>query len=197
MATAANLFPSADPGAPDLDDDQPSQQKSAGGFPSAPPASAFGKVSVVNELREVGAELGATGTKVDRAIAFLRQNGPSDAARVAEMLGIRRDHVSTYLKTALKDGRIVRDGTMLKAGESRQPAPAEPSTEKPIEQPKRVPRPPKIAGNDATVSASLCVGALQIIQWAAGNLTIRANDNVVDLSDAQVLALHAFLELAR
>jgi hypothetical protein len=197
MATAANMFPSADPGAPDLDDEQPSPQKNTGGFPSAPPASAFGKVSIASELREVGEEVGATGTKAERVIAFLHQNGPSDAAAIASLLGIKRDHVSAYLKAALKDGRIARDGAIFKLGDGKHQAQAGEPANKPIEQPKRAPQPPKIAGADATVSASLCVGSLQIVQWVAGNLTVRANDNVVDLSDAQVLALHAFLELAR
>ncbi|PMS19288.1 hypothetical protein C0Z19_21900 [Trinickia soli] len=194
------MFPSADPNAPDLNDEPPSTSKNAGGFPTAPPSSAFGKVSIASELREAEAEIGTTGTKADRVIAHLRGKGPTDASAIAELLGIRRDHVSAYLKAALKDGRIVRDGNVFRLGDGKQLAAAEKTAAAPKQsatKDERAPRPPKIAGNDTTVSASLCVGALQIIQWAAGNLTVRANDNVVDLSDTQVLALHAFLELAR
>lgn len=195
-----NLFPTAREDAPDLVDEEP-PRAAAPGFPQAPAAAAFSK-GIADDLREISAEMGATGTKVERAIAFLRQHGPATNEQLADHLHVKKDSVSAYIQSAIKDGRIVRDGKQLKAGDGAPAVRAKPGP-KPASAPKTkpeadaTPRAQKVAGSDAKVCASLCVGELQIIAWATGNLTVRANDNVVDLSDTQTLALHAFLELAR
>lgn len=195
-----NLFPSAVADAPDLVEEE-TRRSVVGGFPSAPALSAFTKSSVAAELREVGDEMDAGGTKIERAIAFLRQHGPATYEELAAHLRVKKDALSAYIQTAIKDGRIVREGGQMRIGDGA-PTPrqhAEPkATPALAAKPAAAgPRAPKATATDAKVHASLCVGDLQIIAWTAGNLTVRANDNVVDLSEAQVIALHAFLELAR
>ena len=50
-------------------------------------------------------------TKVDRAIAYVLKNGPSSSTQLHAELGLAEGvHVSSYLGTAVRDGRMLRDG---------------------------------------------------------------------------------------
>ncbi|MEI5996792.1 MarR family transcriptional regulator [Paraburkholderia bengalensis] len=194
-ALPANLFPSAMNGAPDLDDSAaPASSK-----PSSPfPTSAFSRAIVAPEMREEAPA--PKGTKIERAIAFIRDNGPATLEQLGKHLDVKRESVSAHLQNAIKDGRLVRADGKFTLGDGKPPVEAKaapvPKAEKKAAA-ESAPRAPKVAGNDAKVAASLCIGDLQIIGWATGNLTIRANDNVVDLNAPQLAALRAFLELAR
>jgi hypothetical protein len=177
----ANLFPGARADAPDLVDEARPDAGARPGFPAAPAASAFSHATA------------APLTKVGRACGFLHERGKATAQELCELLGCERRGLRALLLSAIKDGRIVANGDEFTAGTQ-----CVEKTPKAVQMKKEsAPRSPRISGPDATVHASLCVHDLQIIAWAAGNLTIRANDNVVDLDSAQLLALHAFLELAR
>lgn len=52
-------------------------------------------------------------TKVDRAIAYVRKNGPSSSAQLHTELGLAEGvHVSSYLGSAVRGGRMLRDGNL-------------------------------------------------------------------------------------
>lgn len=58
-----------------------------------------------------------TGTKVERAIACLRQHGTVATGQLREAIGLRAgQHPSNFLTSALADGRIVRDGDYWSLG---------------------------------------------------------------------------------
>jgi len=188
----ANLFPTATSGAPDLDDVAAHTMSNPTlAFPTAPGARTF----QAPEMRDTAPK---PGTKVDRAVAYLRANGTGTIEQLSEFLDIKRESVSAYLQVALKDGRIARENGVFTLGDGK-PALPTPTPAPKAKSPPPTPaaRATKVAGNDAKVAASLCVGDLQLIEWATGNLTIRANDNVVDLDALQADALRMFIKLAR
>ena len=51
-------------------------------------------------------------TKVDRAIAYVRKNGPATSTQLHAELSLAEGvHVSSYLGTAVRDGRMLREGS--------------------------------------------------------------------------------------
>ena len=55
--------------------------------------------------------VGREPTKVERAIAYVRKNGPSSSAQLHTELGLAEGvHISSYLGSAVRTGRMVRDG---------------------------------------------------------------------------------------
>lgn len=65
-----------------------------------------------------------TGTKVDRAIACIRQHGQATVDQLRAAMGLAAHAAPTsYLASAMKDGRVVRDGDVWKLGPGRAAAP--------------------------------------------------------------------------
>ncbi|EEF22524.1 conserved hypothetical protein, partial [Ricinus communis] len=143
-AIRPNLFPSAAPDAPDLQhDDAPAERTASSAFPAAPSTSTFSRAVVAPEMRDAPPK---GGTKVDRAIAYLRANGTGTIEQLAEFLDIKRESVSAYLQVALKNGRIARENGVFTLGDGKPalptPAPA-PKAEKKAAVPSPAARAPK------------------------------------------------------
>jgi len=189
----ANMFPAAPAGAPDLQDSDTPPAQSTSGFPAAPTASAFKHAGEAPEPKT---------TKAEIAMAYLKANGPTTREELAAHLGIKRDALSAYLVTAVKDGRIELGKTMAMLGTGKaapkgrppkveQPAPAQPPK---VEQPA----PPEAEKPDPLrISASLTVGDLQLIAWADGACGIYMPGHGLVLNNAQLGMLCTFLELAK
>ncbi len=129
-------------------------------------------------------------TLVDRAIAFVKERGSVTRAELAGHIERPANQLLGYLAHPLRDGRLDREGDSFIVGNAVERSPRSRNTGMRV---NRSARSRQIAGSDATVLASLCVGELQLIEWATGNITIRANGNVVDLSPSQAAALETFL----
>jgi hypothetical protein len=63
-------------------------------------------------------------TKVDRAIAFVREKGTATSAELHALLGLgARESASNYLASPLRDGRLVKDGKTWTLGTGKAIAP--------------------------------------------------------------------------
>jgi hypothetical protein len=158
-------------------------------------------------------------TKGERALAFLKENGTSTRSALADAMGIATtSYPSSFLKSQLKSGEIVKEGDMYALGQGKGyvhvPAPDKrvranhqtpsPTVESPLVTIKSITekvikarntQPKKPAPIANTVVSSMSIGDLQIITWATGNLTVTANDNTVELAPVQAKALTAFIGL--
>ncbi|MCC6071430.1 hypothetical protein ACFSQU_17975 [Massilia sp. GCM10020059] len=89
--------------------------------PAKPVEPSHQPVAVVTDDRTTRPQ-----TKVDRAIAYVRENGPSTSTQLHAELGLAEGvHVSSYLGTAVRDGRMLRDGNTWSLPGAGTVAPAE------------------------------------------------------------------------
>ena len=213
-AHANNLFPTAQGDAPDLAEEKTVQSSPSTGFPSAPILKGG---SLAAEIVHLAAEPTVrTGTKVDQALAYLATCPNQTAKRtdLAVALGIDQSDIVAYLKSALNDGRISRNGNLFSVGVEpaslptkrvRAGAPKEqkvaPTAAAPVIDPAVV-RVLQAEAEEAKPMpeylpiATLSVSGFSMAVWADGATTIRACGAAVNLSRAQMGVLQMFLELA-
>lgn len=103
-----------------------------------------------------------TGTKVDRAIACLKEHGTVATGQLRIAIGLRAgQHPSNFLASALADGRIVREGDFWTLGQGKNNEP-----QKPTAAPSSAPAPAP-----ATAAATLYRYAI----WSDGQVEIQRN----------------------
>lgn len=93
-------------------------------------------------------------SKVDRAIAFLTENGSATAVQLRTVMGLQPNSApSSWLTVALKSGRIVNEGGFYKLGQDKAPSdapepkkpepPAVDRSDEPLQQLKQALKPPR------------------------------------------------------
>ena len=148
-------------------------------------------------------------SKVDMAIAWLKENGSGSSTDLAKAMGLdtRKGNVSAFIKGAVKNGRIERDGNLWKLGTPGMPPEAPAANAEPTQKnwlterlenrkrpaTKRLKKPAHIP--QSAVVSSIHLAGLQLVEWERGNFTISANDNVVDLTKEQAGVLRLFVGL--
>lgn len=208
-AHANNLFPTAQGNAPDLAEEQTAKSSLSTGFPVAPmlkPSSLAAEIAALGASTEV-----RTGTKSEQALAYL-MTCPNETAKredLAAFIGVKPTDIVAYLKPAITNGRITRDGNLFSVGVEpevravKQPTAAPAKKQKPAPAPPAPPAPKAPAAEVAAVEAkpeylpiaTLSVSGFSMAVWADGATTIRAAGSAVSLSRSQMGVLQMFLEL--
>ncbi|OTP79447.1 hypothetical protein [Caballeronia sordidicola] len=202
-AHANNLFPTAISSAPDLSDEQASTRAAAAaGFPTAP---VLKPGALAAEIAAIATEAApATGTKAERAMAYLRTcpNETAKRADLAAAIGVEPSDIVAYLKPALTNGRIARDGNLFSIGvepephESKRAAPAPKKTVNDRSQPA-----PKAVAQVSAAKpnllpiATMSVSDFSVAVWPDGAMQVHTGGATLELSALQMGALKMFLEL--
>ncbi|MCY1253055.1 hypothetical protein D9M68_122770 [compost metagenome] len=137
----------------------------------------------------------APATKVDLAIAYVKQYGEASRAELATAMGLESDsHVKSFLKTPLAKGLLHAEGDRYTVG-TGQPQPRPRRARSTIK--KRPPRPRDRAVHTAAVdvqaaAAHILVGGVDIIVRKNGGVSISANGSAVDLTPDQATIMRAF-----
>jgi hypothetical protein len=121
---------------------------------SAPPSPAPAAVSPADD-----SSLG----RIERAIAHIKEHGPTSDADMRKVLNLRNDQYATsFIGRAVKDGRLAKDGRDWTLGSGSAPAaiPRRPAFGGPLGLPGATPNPtPSSAPAPASVAASRPAGA--------------------------------------
>lgn len=144
-------------------------------------------------------------TKVELAIAYVKQYGEASRAELAAAMGLESDsHVKSFLKTPLADGRLYAEGDRYTVGTGKpQPRPrrARSTTRKasPRRSSTKLPAEPAAAAPAAVAHktspaavAQILVGGISISVRMDGGVSISANGSAVDLTPDQANIMRAF-----
>lgn len=145
-------------------------------------------------------------TKVELAIAYVKQYGEASRAELATAMGLESDsHVKSFLKTPLSDGRLHAGGDRYTIGTGQpQPRPrrARSTTKKASPRPRSTTNRPAApaAAAPAPVAhitspaavAQILVGGISISVRKDGSVSISANGSAVDLTPDQANIMRAF-----
>jgi hypothetical protein len=202
-AHANNLFPTANSSAPDLDDDKSSAPSAAAsGFPMAPMLK---QVLVAEIAAQAAGAMPGAGTKTERAIAFLKTCPNETAKRVdlADAIGVKPSDIVAYLKPALTNGQIARDGNLFSIGVEPEPR----ETKRAAQTPKK-PADARATGatQEPTVQkagvtpnhlpiATMSVSQFSVAVWPDGAMQVHTGGATLELNALQMGVLKMFLEL--
>lgn len=145
-------------------------------------------------------------TKVDLAIAYVKQYGEASRAELATAMGLESDsHVKSFLKTPLADGRLHADGDRYTIGNGQpqpQPRRARSTTRTAPARPRRSTWPqttpttaaPAPVSRETAVAAvaQILVGGIAISVRDDGGVLISANGSAVELTPSQAKIMRAF-----
>lgn len=162
-------------------------------------------------------------TRADQVIELLGEHGPMNGARLREALGITAGAgITPYIGSALKSGRILRDGHLYKLPDEaprsaarRQPDPEprpttealkaeaeapEPAAEAVLPVPAAdviAPSPERLRETTKmrTPDFTVSAGDAMLIGWPDGSATVQRGGIFVELMPNQVRLLRVFLEL--
>ena len=202
-AHANNLFPTARSAAPDLEEHETAPPTaSVSGFPAAPVLKTG---AIAAEISEIASESALVkGTKTERAMAFLKTcpNETAKRADLAAAIGVDPSDIVAYLKPALTNGRIARDGNMFSIGvesEAREPKrPAQPqkkvANDRPTPAPKVSPHVSDAKPNLLPI-ATMSVSDFSVAVWSDGAMQVHTGGATLELSALQMGTLKMFLEL--
>ncbi|MCY1263101.1 hypothetical protein D9M68_123680 [compost metagenome] len=180
-----------------------------------PVASVFhlgASMATAPELEAPPAELtdapapAAPATKVELAIAYVKQYGEASRAELATAMGLESDsHVKSFLKTPLADGRLHAEGDRYTIGAGRpQPRPrrARSTTRKAAPRQRSITKGPALPAASAPAAvahktspaavAQILVGGIGISVRRDGGVSIQANGSAVDLTPDQANIMRAF-----
>lgn len=210
-AHANNLFPTAQGGAPDLVEEKTVQSSPSTGFPEAP---ILKKGSLAAEIVHLAAAPAVrTGTKVDQALAYLETCPGRTAKRtdLAAALGIDQSDIVAYLKSALTDGRIARNGNLFSVGTEPTSLPTKRVRAGALKDEKATPASsatvvdPALARDldkhDDDVKpkylpiATMSVSNFSVAVWPDGAMHVRTGGTRLELTAQQSSVLQMFLEL--
>jgi len=159
-------------------------------------------------------------SRVDQVIDYLRAHGPSRGREICDALGMRKDAgLSPFVGSALKDGRIEREGLhyMLPGQTAPQatcaPAPvnAEPSAS------DASPRAANERASDSIAPGSIALAAgappakhgvyqpdftlvkddAMVTSWPDGAITVQRGESLVELTASHVKLISTLIELRR
>ncbi len=145
------------------------------------------------------------GTKTERAIAFLKTCPNETAKRVdlADAIGVKPSDIVAYLKPALTNGRIARDGNLFSIGVEPEPR----ETKRAAQTPKKpadaratratlepTARTSGAQGNHLPI-ATMSVSQFSVAVWPDGAMQIHTGGATLELNALQMGVLKMFLEL--
>ncbi|MFS8973891.1 hypothetical protein PO002_05155 [Cupriavidus necator] len=144
-------------------------------------------------------------TKVELAIAYVKQYGEASRAELAAAMGLESDsHVKSFLKTPLAKGLLHAEGDRYTVGTGQpqsRPRRARSTTRKASPRPRSsTKRPAALAAAPApaahktspTAVAQILVGGIGISVREDGGVSISANGSAVDLTADQANIMRAF-----
>lgn len=138
----------------------------------------------------------APATKVDLAIAYVKQYGEASRAELATAMGLESDsHVKSFLKTPLADGRLHAEGDRYTIGTGQPPTtPRRARTAPPRAKPQHTQSPPPLTAaiDVQAISAHIQVGGISICVRHSGRVSISANGSTVELTPVQANIMRAF-----
>jgi hypothetical protein len=204
-------------------DDTPAQnpegQLTGSASPWANPVDSLQKAVTVKNVT-IETEKALRLSRVDQVIDYLRVHGPSRGREICDALGIRKDAgISPFVSSALKDGRIEREGSyyMLPGQKAPQatraaaPVNAEPAAS------DASPRAASERAPDSAAPASIALGAdappaklgarqpdftlakddAMLTSWPDGAITVQRGGSLVELTASHVKLISTLIELRR
>ncbi|NYE62221.1 hypothetical protein FHW58_003436 [Duganella sp. 1224] len=156
--------------------------------------------ALVDQLSKVGLEaqgLRPVGSRLDRALAYLRANGKATNDQLRDVMGMRSfEYPSTALRAAVNDGRVARDGDDWIVG-TGQPATKQRRASSPAPRPAAGADRPAEAARAAAPEAPVAPAAagLRCAVWSDGVIELQRDAKTIcTMSRDEALFIAAYIK---